>query len=415
MTDKYIGFVADPRRKEKKGSNYESVHQENRALILHMIKDAGTITRTQLAARSGLKQATITIIMKEFLNADIVREKGYVDGGNGRKIKGFGLANNRFATFAVRITKSYISLGVFDVYSKNIKVIKTFMDTFKDLRATCDYIYSEVNKMKKYVKNMEILGLGIAVEGAFVLEDDRYIIYDRMSQKRFDIGIELSNMLSMPVVVHKTNDFGAFNIWGDKKDKNGKGILVMIMISYTVECSIIINGEILHGSKGLAGQFGMMVIGCNKDGSLKKLDDIIAPKAILKKVSEQIDKYPDSVLHQHTEDMKINDVIDAYNLNDELAIKLFHEAAWQLAIAIANIINLINPDWILVGDEIPHKKSINEIMIKEIKKHVNPEAFEQLDYIVEHRERLTENDPSLKGASEFITDMALTEYKYNEL
>lgn len=79
--------VYDPRfsalkRMQRSGKNASTILQDNRNLVMQLIYENGSISRKQLADITGLQLATITIIIKELLAQNLIRESGRVDGGS---------------------------------------------------------------------------------------------------------------------------------------------------------------------------------------------------------------------------------------------------------------------------------------------------------------------------------------------
>ena len=122
----------DPRfstmkKMQKNGKNASTMLQENRNLLLQLIRDRGSVSRKQLAEQSGLQQATVTIIIQELLEQGLIRENGMIDGGNGRRVKAFSMAEELYVV-SIRLTGVYIKLGLYDV---GIPVSYTHLDVYK--------------------------------------------------------------------------------------------------------------------------------------------------------------------------------------------------------------------------------------------------------------------------------------------
>ena len=100
--------VYDPRfsalkRMQRSGKNASTILQDNRNLVMQLIYENGSISRKQLADITGLQLATITIIIKELLAQDLIRESGRVDGGSGRSVQTFCMTESLCA-IAIRMT-----------------------------------------------------------------------------------------------------------------------------------------------------------------------------------------------------------------------------------------------------------------------------------------------------------------------
>ncbi len=67
--------------------NLELVKEQNRTMVIEILNSLGTTTRTELANITGLTRATITNIINEFLEVNLIEEVGTIDGKVGRKRK----------------------------------------------------------------------------------------------------------------------------------------------------------------------------------------------------------------------------------------------------------------------------------------------------------------------------------------
>ena len=92
-----------------KGNNITDVQTANRRLILNLIHRKGVVSRVSLASISGLKQATITLIVNEFIKKGLVEDCGLIEGENGRRVRGVRLVENHFCTIGVRMLLLHFS------------------------------------------------------------------------------------------------------------------------------------------------------------------------------------------------------------------------------------------------------------------------------------------------------------------
>ena len=408
--------ISSIKKLHSSGSNSEDVFNQNRRLVLKIINDFSPITRKSLVEKTGLRNATITLIMNELLEAGIVEEKGFIPGDSGRKIMGFGMTSDKFCTVVGRLSISYLSVGVFDIHGKNLYINKIFMDTLLDIKTTCNVFIKEFHKTQSSVGDRTILGVGLGVEGPFIIRDGYYKLPHPGSENGlFDIGKELSDRLDYPVIINKQNNFAVYDHW-KKRNKNGNlGTYINITVSYTIECGIIINGEILNGLDGSTGFLGNLLMDIDDSGQIHTLNDLCSSISIMNQVKELIKDYPDSVLNQSINNLNIRDVIRAFHTKDPLALNIFKEAGIYLGRAVATLVNILNPDFICIGDEIPTSMKMREIIsneaIKHISRHVNLNLYTViLDY---ESHRHPEIDPSLSGANQYIVDMIISSLDFS--
>ena len=394
----------------KQGSNAESIQHDNRSLILHMIKSAGVISRTELARKSKLNSATISIIVNELLEARVVEEKGLVNGTNGRRLAGIGLANDTMYSIVIRLNTSYIAVGAFDANSQFLSAKKYFMDTISNLKNTYEHVIAEIDSLRAKYKDRRLLGIGVAVEGPFYQEGSDYVIPDPLHPESvLNIAQLLRTHYSLPIHVSSARNFHSYYYWcSEKPDDRDHSSIININISYTVECSILINGQIINGHNGMAGSIGYWPLAGTPESPIT-LNDAISSHSILDQVLELLPNYPNSTLSV-LKDLNIRDVIRAYQNGDPLALYVYNRAAESLARAIANILLLINPKLITIADEIPISEQFLQTIRAQVKCKVPHMVFDStsIEYGIHMQERTIRNDTIMRGCSLYVSDYAVS-------
>ncbi|MGI6005473.1 MAG: ROK family protein [Christensenellales bacterium] len=394
-------------------------------MLLGLIRESGIATRNQLVALTHLKNATITIIINEFLQKGLIEETGLVDGGNGRRVMGFRIAN-RFCCVSIRLSVSYLKFSVYDIHMNNLYVTKTFIDTLADLSFTCDVIAREMRAAQECIGDKSVVGIGVGVEGPFVIKDERYQYFDSRTGQYFDLGKELHNRTGHLVIINRMSNYTAYRAWNQLL-KDDLGIVISFNISYTLECGIIFNGEMLSGAQGLTGMIGNVIAGKDEDGHVLRYNDLISVPAIIDRTIRLLDAYPESSLHQSAADLNIRDVIAAYAQEDPLAVHVYRECAQTCGKAISVLIELMNPDVVFFGDEIPNSEAYMALVYQEAIKNLKHESAVRfawmgpsntMTFISPEKTtwdkaivgRLTKLDPSLTGAADYVFSVVLGGY-----
>lgn len=400
-----------------RGANAENVLNQNRRLILQLIHDTGVVSRKTLAEKTGLKLATITLAINKFLQQGIVKETGLMEGDSGRRIMGFSLVAERACTITIRMSTSYLKVGIYDLNNQNLFIKKVFLNTLSDINHTCDEIANIIEEAKKSIRDRRILGVGVGVEGPFVIKDGFYkLSHPQSPEGYFDLGKVLSDKLGYPIILNRQNNFGVYNLWKTENKDNKLGIFVYLTVSYTVECGIMINGELVNGSSGSAGLVGLSVVGQNALGNDITLNEQCSSTAVLKRVLEALPNYPNSILVMKKDDLNIRDVIKAFDMDDELAVAVFTEVGVHLGRFISGLVNTLNPDYIIFGDEIPQTERMLNIVETEARRHVPKNVkinlhMKTMDYAESRNSKL---DPALLGASTYFADAFIQSMDFGE-
>jgi predicted NBD/HSP70 family sugar kinase len=132
---------------------------------------------------------------------------------------------------------------------------------------------------------------------------------------------------------------------------------LFINLSWGLGLGIIINGQVYSGKSGFAGEIGHVNVydneimcHCGKKGCL---ETEVSGNAVHRVLIEQLAAGKNSVLlskyEQDNASITLNDIIEALNKEDLLCIELMEEVGGKLGKYIAGLINIFNPELVVVG------------------------------------------------------------------
>ena len=127
---------------------------------------------------------------------------------------------------------------------------------------------------------------------------------------------------------------------------------IMVTLGTGVGGGIIINGTVLRGIDGTAGEIGHICVepfgalcGCGSRGCVEQY---ASATAVVRLTREMEPQYPKSVL-QNKHRLTSADVYEAGQNGDELALEVFRQMGFYLGIALVDLINILNPEVIVIG------------------------------------------------------------------
>ena len=183
-------------------------------------------------------------------------------------------------------------------------------------------------------------------------------------------GLErLREKYGVPVYLDNDANLGALaeHWWGAGKNVND---LIYIKISNGIGAGYILGGKLYRGSKGIAGEMSHMPIdpngrlcGCGLRGCLAT---VISAWALKERVGTLANLYPDS--HLLIGSPNIIDIENAALDGDPLAIQAVNEATIYLTSAITSLVNLMNPDMIIIGGSLSR---LRELVLNPIQKKID--------------------------------------------
>ena len=172
----------------------------------------------------------------------------------------------------------------------------------------------------------------------------------------FPLKARLESEFKIPAIIE--NDANACAL-AEYRFGGGRGynpVLYMTM-STGIGGGIVINGQIYHGANDSAGEVGHQILlpdgplcGCGKRGCLEAL---CSGPAIARRAKEAIQKESNTTIlalaDGHIDAVKSEHVLAAARQDDMLALKLVDETAYYMGWGIANLVNILNPDIVLLG------------------------------------------------------------------
>lgn len=220
------------------------------------------------------------------------------------------------------------------------------------------YILSDVatsiqEKMKEHsVSKEEILGVGIGVPGP-VTADGTVIQCVNLGWGEFNVAMELKKLLGIEVKVGNDANVAAL---GEAWQGGGKGYsdVVMVTLGTGVGGGIILDGKILTGTKGAAGEIGHILVNydemdacnCGKKGCLEQY---ASATGIVKEAKRILEKSSKPSTLRDFSNLSAKDIFDCAKAGDELAEEAVNLLCKYLGIALSHVAAVIDPQAFVIG------------------------------------------------------------------
>jgi len=282
--------------------------------------------------------------------------------------------------FGVDIGGTGVKVGLFDA-SGNLREKWSFStrktgDGKDVLRDVADFIKTRTDE-KKLAKE-QILGIGVGLPGP-VNENGEVLELANLGLAQFNIIDELSGMTGLTVKAGNDANVAAL---GEQWKGSGKGFksMVFITLGTGVGGGIIINGKILAGSVGAAGEIGHITVqpdedracGCGKHGCLEQYASATGIVRIAKDLLKNGGK---NTALSDSEDISAKLVFDLAKRGDELALEVVDKACGYLGYALAQVAQVVDPEAFVIGGGV---SQAGEILIERVKKHYEPFVMKSL-------------------------------------
>ena len=326
-----------------------SLREANRANLLASIHKFGAMTQVELAEVTGLSTATVSTLVHQLVDEDQLETKSTVR--NGRRATLVTLARHQGLGVGLWIARRHLTLSIVD-FSKSIIAEHTLpLPLGPKADTTLERAMLLINETLSSIdaEASELVGIGVAVAAPVATSDHTIAIPGILpGWDGVDITSPLRTAFNVPVYVDNDANFAAY---GESRMgvAAGKRNFVYISASDGVGAGIVINGEIMHGVTGLAGEIGHIqvdplgaICSCGNRGCLER---IVGENAL----GERAAACGLDVSALAGRKLLYSDVGAMAQNGDVHARALIRGLAQDLAWGISNLISLFNPSLIIIG------------------------------------------------------------------
>ena len=368
-------------------SSLLSDHEKKNFSILELIRRNGPITRADISKITDLNIVTVSNYINAYISANMVVESGMESSSGGRKPTLVKLHDGHSYAMGVDLGHTGLDgatmIGVVTDLSGRVlhrtekKREKDSMDKIID--KSIDMISELMNK--KGVKE-KVKGVGIGLGG--VIDENLGTVRDSTKNGIRTSYISLKGMIqekfNMPSFLGNDATFAAF---GEKMHALPMDVEDVIYMYSDVGSGIIIKGGIYCGATGSAGEIR---INYPRNGDYMKLSknmSLFLPMGLdlglisqakrlinTEKVASRISEFSDKSLDTLT----VDNIIEAAKSGDTLAIELLEDAAVNLGVRVAYLVNLFNPEIVIIGGGIEKSGSL---FLEPLRRTVRKWAFEE--------------------------------------
>jgi N-acetylglucosamine repressor len=394
----------------RKKGDLKLIQELNRSIILETIRVSGRISRADIAKKNGLSPTTVSSAVNELIQEGLVSEFGTGSSNGGRKPVLLQFDPDNKFLIGVSVTNSLITVAELNleasVHKKTeYQVQNQIGDSFVTYVLEC--LEQFLQGSSDFTK---CVGISVIVPG--VIDSVNGVIHynarlglkevplKAMIEKRFGLPTWLDNDVNAIALAEK--NFGAFQEFDN---------LIYIRVDQGIGVGIYMNGSIYRGHFGGAGEFGHISIDHSgircECGNVGCLENYVSWSAIYSKIIVAITKGRPTMMmdfvNGDVNKITPRDFRRAIDQHDSLAIAIIDEIANYLGVGIVNLVNLFNPQGIIIGGELAHN---NSILLSKVKDIINQQALKTLTKGLEiHSASLGENFEVIGAAAVLLREM----------
>lgn len=334
----------------------ETAREINRRIVLNFLRTHQPISRADLARKSGLQFSTVSLIVEELIDQQWVTEGALTDAPRGRKPRVLHFNNDRTYIVGVDIRPVHTTLAVADMSGRFVSQerLKTTSDPEQFLAELTKSVISFMQR-----NPYAYAGIGVSLPGRVTLTGGRLAYAPNLGWRDIDFTTPLEEATGLPVIVENApNACALAEIWFGRH-ADGVQDLVALTVSEGVGCGIFMNGQLLRGPTGMAGEFGHVSI-C-EDGLLCKCGNrgcwevYASNSAALRYYHESKGsngkKNGKNTGASHN-GMSFEDLVNLAESGDADAVRALEKMGHYLGVGLAMVITSLAPSVVVVVGEV---------------------------------------------------------------
>jgi transcriptional regulator of PTS gene len=337
--------------------------KNNEQKVLNLIYREETIYRAQLAEKTNLTQQSVTNIVRRLLDKDLIIEYPVETTSVGRNPINLKINNDKLYSIGIEVSTKWIYGVLIDFNKKIISMQKIIINKENTIQHYEDILIKLVNDLLSNVENKEkVKGIGISIEGVVDNVNGVVVNAKKFNWKNYCLREQIEKKFPYPIWLD--NDVNMI-----ATVENGGGILsnsnnnITIKFDQGIGGAIVFNKKLYTGSNNIAGEFGhykslygdeAKSCNCGGKGCLTTVASIGAL--------------------ENSFSLDFDEIVYRAGKGEKLFVDEMTKIGNMIGIALANVINFLNPDMVLLTGRLIEKTG--EMILPIIKKEVNSNILE---------------------------------------
>lgn len=369
-------------RKETAGMSSVAVRAHNRRLLLQLLRLRGEATRARLATDSGLSPAAVTNVVAELVQDGLVQEGGAAPAAKGHARLGrpgalLSLARGRNAVLAVQIGAGVLQVGVCDLEAR---LLASQLDRFASTAPPFEVLERAVVMLQNAVAAAgldlaDVVGVGVGAAGLVDRGQRVNLSSPTLGWTNVAMADFFEDALGLPTVVDHNVRAMAM---GEMSYGLGRGLesLAFVYVRTGVGAGLVLGGRDYRGGTHGAVEFGHIRVEpggepctCGSRGCLETVasDGIIRTKVAAAGLLEGIPAPEDGLPAAW-----VSALMQAAQQGDPQAVAIKDELVEHLATALLAVINLLNPQLIVLGGLL---EELGEVILSPLREVIPPQVL----------------------------------------
>ncbi|NDV58268.1 ROK family transcriptional regulator [Bacteroides sp. 519] len=315
----------------------------------------GSSTIPDLAKELDLSIPTVTKLISEMSDDGYIDDYGKLETSGGRYPNLYGLNSGSGYFIGVEIKRYAVNMGLInfkgDTVEQKMNIPYLFENSIEGLNELCKIILNFIDSLS--INKEKILNINVNVSGR--VNPESGFSFSQFNFEERPLADVMTEKIGYKITVENDTRSMTYGEYMQGQVKGEKDIL-FVNVSWGLGIGIIIDGKVYTGKSGFSGEFGHVSIydneiicHCGKKGCL---ETEASGSALHRVLVERIRNGESSILSNQVlagETITLDDIIQAVIKEDMLCIEIVEEIGQKLGKQIAGLINIFNPELVIIG------------------------------------------------------------------
>ncbi|WP_371368416.1 N-acetylglucosamine repressor [Sporomusa rhizae] len=381
-----------------------SVLSPNDGQIFNIIRRHGPVSRADIARFSGLTPPTVTNITNKLLDAGIIIDYMIGASSGGRRPLLLKVNPDSGQVIIIHI-RSFKMIGYVVDTALQVHFEQTVSIRGMEHSTILELIQEVIDNCRKAAAKQP-LAIGVVIRGPVRTQEGISVFAPNIGWKNVPLKYIIEEKNRIPTFIENDSHVLAYGeyFFGVAQDAVN---MILLKVGFGIGSGIMFNGSLYRGINGSAGEVGHTVIdvagplcSCGNTGCMEAvasetaLVNLVAAGIRAGQISRVTDIVKGDLLNIAPED-----IYQAADAGDALSIRMLGQVAGYLGIGIANLVNIFNPELVVIGGGLAKASKYIE---KTVWDTVAFRSFESCSSVLNIKYSTETNENTMKGAADMV-------------
>lgn len=334
----------------------ETIRDINSRIMLNLVRKHQPVSRADLMRRSGLQRSTVSVITEQLISERWLKEGAVGQLPRGRRPIFLHLNENRAGIFGINIRPFTTNMVLANLSGDFLE--QESMPTPMTPDKFVQQIGRRISTLMKERPQMAYEGIGVSLPGRVDLSSQKFVFAPNLGWHEEDLKERLERATGLPVDLENEANACALSEFWFGNHTDGARNLIAVAVSEGIGVGMILNGQLVRGPSGLAGEFGHVTLNengpkcaCGNHGCWEVFASNSAALRYYAEVKSASGCNGETHVKQSSK-MSFEGVLQLVEQGDPEALEALDQMAHHLGKGIAMLVTGLAPDVIVVVGEV---------------------------------------------------------------